>query len=272
MNLSDLQPTSVPSPTATAIAIASVVRATPIMVRTHGSALFGEWNTIQWDDIDFLGGELASLAANVFGQPASAFNQTHVIDFGRSAQAAECGVQIASLAGDAAWPARFAEPAAAYLAGIIVPSDAHSADLFPVALAPEIRAVVDKQIVATLQERGGRRILNPMKVRVSDNELSLSGRFADSPPGEVNRTPFELIGRIEGYARPDRRCKLLIRQGSGHFEMVNFDLQRHLATLRQSCCDDQVYRFTVHREPTARAKTITVLDKVELLPRGLDSL
>jgi hypothetical protein len=269
MNLNELQPTIVTPP---ATAIATVVRATPIMFRTHGPALFGEWNKIPWDDIGFLGGELAILAANVFGQPASAFSQTHMFDFGRTEQCAECGVQIGSLNGDAAWPARFGEPLAAYLAGIIVPSDPHSADLFPVALAPEIRAVVDKQIVATLQERGGRRILMPMKARVSGNELSLSGRFADPPPGEVNRTPFELIGRIEGYARPDRRCKLLIRQGSGHFEMVNFDLQRHLAMLRQSCCDDQVYRFTVHREPTARAKTITVLDKVEPLPRGLDSL
>lgn len=268
MNLHDVQPTST---TPTTAPIASVFRSSPITFRTHGTTLFGQWDTVHWEELNFVAGELASLAASVFGQPASAFSQTHMVDFGRTAQAAECGVQIESLAGDDVLPARFGEPAAAYLAGIIAKSDRYSADLFAVELAGEIRAAVDKQIVATLQERGGRRILMPMQVRLSSNTLSLNGRFADSPPGAVDRTSFELIGRIEGYARPDRRCKLLVKEGAEHLEVVNFDLQRHLATLRQSCCDDQVYRFTVHREPTARAKIITVLDKVEPLPRRQDS-
>jgi hypothetical protein len=175
------------------------------------------------------------------------------------------GIHIDFHGSNAASRAAFRQALAPFLLGIF-DGDRYSRDMFPrVQLTEALKNKVDAQIAETLCRLKGKKIKTPLAVFADGLTYGLAGHFAEAPPQEIDRTPFEVIGRIEGIERPKRKFTILVPGVREKLQQINFDLDRYLDTFRAILCDDQAYRFMVHIELNAKGKPMAVVDSVSRL-------
>lgn len=246
-------------------ALAFIMQEEPTIYTPKGPLYLGACNSINWKQLDSVADATVHLAAAVLECSVNDFATSHGFVEEGDRLHVRYGVHIDFLGTNIANRAMFQQALSLLLQGIL-DGDRYSKDMFPsVQLTEDLKNMVDVQIAETLRRLKGKKIKMPLAIFSDGLTLGLAGRFAEAPAPEIDRTPFEVIGRIEGIERPDRKFTILVPGVRERLQCINFDLDRFLDTFKAILCDDQAYRFTIHMELNAKAKPMAVVDSVARL-------
>lgn len=246
--------------------VACLVQEAPIIFQQQGAWVTGACDSIHWEQLNAVSDSLVRLAAQVLDRKENEFKMCPGYLVEGDAYRIRYGIHIELPGSDSASRPTFVQALGPFLRGIMNTADSRSAELFP---AVEVEEHLEKKISAeaaeTLRKVGGKRVMAPLALFAEGLCLRLEGQFAEAPPPEIDMTPFEVIGRIEGIERPERKFTVLIPGVRERLQRINFDLDRYLETFKNILCDDQVYRFTIHIELDAKSKPLAVVDNVARL-------
>lgn len=246
-------------------ALAFIMQEEPTIYAQKGSLYLGACNSVNWKQLDSVADATVHLAAAVLECTVNNFVTSHGFVEEGDRLHVRYGVHVDFLGTNIANRAMFQQALSPFLQGIL-DGDKYTQDMFPRAqLTEALKNKVDEQIAETLFRLKGKKIKTPLAVFADGLTLGLAGRFAEAPPQEIDRTPFEVIGRIEGIERPKRKFTILVPGVRERLQQINFDLDRYLDTFRAILCDDQAYRFMVHIELNAKGKPMAVVDSVSRL-------
>lgn len=246
--------------------VACLVQEAPIIFQQKGAWVSGSCDSIHWEQLNAVSDSLVRLATLVLDREENEFKMCPGYLVEGDAYHIRYGIHIELPGFNSASRLTFVQALGPFLRGIIDRADSRSAELFPAGeVAEHLKEKVSKQIAETLHKVGGKRVITPLALFAEGLCLRLAGQFAEAPPPEINRTPFEVIGRIEGIERPERKFTVLIPGARERLQRINFDLDRYLETLKHILCDDQVYRFTIHIELDAKSKPLAIVDSVARL-------
>lgn len=243
--------------------LACVIQEEATVCSQKGSWIFGACDTINWSLLNGVADAVIRLAVDVLEHDANEFQRCAGYVVEGDPLHVRFGVHIGIPGIDQASRSVFQKALGYFVSGILEICDRRSMELFPAGVLSEgIQEKVEAQVVETLRKQNGKKLKTPLGV-VSDGLIfGVSGRFNEAPPPEIDRTPFEVVGRIEGIERPDRKITVLVPGVRERLQRVNFDLDRFLETFKAFLCDGQLYKFTIHLELDAKSKPIAVVDSV----------
>lgn len=176
------------------------------------------------------------------------------------------GVHIDLPGSDAASRNAFKQAVGHFAHGILEKTDHRTIDFFQDRELPEkVATIINAQVSETLQSQNGKKLKAPMSLIVDGMVFCIAGRYREAPPPVIDRTPFEVIGRLEGVERTQRKFTVLMPGVRERLQRINFDLDLFLETFRTILCDDQAYRFKIHMDLDARLRPIAIVDNVSKL-------
>jgi hypothetical protein len=250
--------------------LACVVQEESTIFSQKGAWVFGACDTINWNLLNCVADAVIRLAIEVLERDANEFLRCAGFVVEGDPLHTRYGIHIELPGSDSASRTVFQQALGHFVSGILENADRNSMEMFPGwELADDLKVKVATQIAETLRKQNGKKLKAPLGIVADGLIFGVSGRFAEAPPPEIDRTPFEVVGRIEGIERPDRKLTVLVPGIRERLQRVNFDLDRFLDTFKAILCDGQAYKFTIHLELDARSKTIAVVDSVAPMDEAL---
>lgn len=246
--------------------VARLVQETPIIFKQQGAWVSGACDSIHWAQLNAVSHSIVRLAALVIGREENEFKMCPGYLVEGDAFQIRYGINIELPGSDSAPRPTFVQALCPFLRAIMDGVDSRSAEFFQAGeIAEDLKEKVSEHIAETLRKVGGKQIMTPLSLFAEGLCLRLAGQFAKAPPPEIDMTPFEVIGRIEGIERPERKFTVLIPGVRERLQRINFNLDRYLETFKNILCDDMAYRFTIHIELDAKSKPLAVVDNVARL-------
>jgi len=243
--------------------LACVIQEEATICSQKGAWVLGACDVINWKLLNDVADAVIRLAADVLQRDVSEFQRCAGFVVEGDPLHTRYGIHIELPGSDSASRTPFQQVLGHFVSAILENTDRGTMEIFPARVLPErLQEKVEAQIVETLRKQNGKKLKTPLGV-VSDGLIyGVSGRFNEAPPPVIDCTPFEVVGRVEGIERPERKFTVLVPGVRERLQRINFDLDRFLETFKSILCNERVYRFTIHMELDARSKPIAIVDSV----------